>query len=135
MLTTPNKSDQALQRALEELTRLRRFAGAPTDFWPAFMAAAGTLISASRGLLILREPNQPDRLKKLSDWAGNGHADRSTLTFNRAIAEIVEQTVQLGAALLPLESGGTPGTKAFAVSVNLPLPGAGEKCIAAFLLP
>jgi multidrug resistance efflux pump len=99
------------------------------------MAAAGTLISASRGLLILREPNQPDRLKKLSDWAGNGHADRSTLTFNRAITEIVERTIQSGAALLPLENGATPHTKAFAVAVNLPLPGASEKCVAAFLLP
>jgi hypothetical protein len=60
------------------------------------------LISASRGLLVLRDPNQSDRLKKLRDWSANGHADRSTLAFNRAITEIVERTVELGAALLPL---------------------------------
>ncbi|MCI0534726.1 MAG: efflux RND transporter periplasmic adaptor subunit [Verrucomicrobiales bacterium] len=135
MPITPIQADQTLQQALAELTRLRWFAGPPTEFWPAFMAAVGTLISASRGLLILRDPNQPDRLKKLSDWAGNGHADRSTLAFNRAVTEIVELTVQFGAALLPLEGGATPGTKAFAVAVNLPLPGAAEKCVAAFLLP
>ena len=84
------RHDQALQQALAELSRLRRFAGAPAEFWPAYMAAAGTLVSASRGLLILRDSAQPDRLKKLSEWSGNGHADRSMLTFNRAMAEIVD---------------------------------------------
>jgi multidrug resistance efflux pump len=134
MLTTPSHSE-VLQQALAELSRLRRFTGAPTEFWPAFMAAVGTLISASRGLLILRDPAQPDRLKKLSEWSCNGHADRATLSFNRAIGEIVQRAVDLGTALVPLESSATPGKKAFAAAVHLPLPGATEKCVAAFLLP
>ena len=60
------KQQSQLRTALDELSRLRRFNGPPAQFWPAFMAAAGNLAGACHGLLILRDPAHPDRLKKLS---------------------------------------------------------------------
>ena len=91
-------------------------------------------MSASRGMLILRDPTQPDRLKKLTDWAAAGHADRSALTYARVISEIVESAISGGSALIPLENTTGP-EKAFAAAVNIALPGGNEKCVAAFLLP
>jgi RND family efflux transporter MFP subunit len=135
MLTGTPLSDDVFRQSLAELSRLRRFNGPPAGFWPSFVGAAGNLIGASRGLLILRDPNHPDRLKKLSDWSGNGHTDRMTLSFNRSLPSIANLCAEKGVALNALESGPSPDTKAFVVGVNLPLSGASEQCIAVFLLP
>jgi hypothetical protein len=124
----------ALDDALREIERLRRFNGTPAEFWPAYLAATGTLAEASRGILILRDSNQPERLKKITDWSANGHADRSTLAFNRGIPQLAEEAVAKGSAIQILEQAPNPGTHHCAVGVLIPLPPAMEKCIAAFLL-
>ena len=134
MLAHEGKGNPALRQAVEELARLRRFAGAPAEFWPAFMGAAGNLIGACRGLLILRNPAEPDRLKKLSDWSSNGHADRAIMTFTRMAAEIAQRCAEDQSFLRAIENGPTPATKHFAVALTLPLPAGNEACIAAFLL-
>jgi multidrug resistance efflux pump len=134
MLAQDDKGSPTFRDALEELGRLRRFAGPPAEFWPAFMAAAGRLIGACRGLLILRDPAAPDRLKKLSDWSANGHADRAVLNFTNLAAEIAHQCARDQSFLKAIENGPTPSTKHYAVAVILPLAGATETCIAAFLL-
>src|SRR5512146_3298110 len=134
MLAHESKETPALRQALDELARLRRFSGPPAEFWPAFMAAAGNLIGACRGMLILRDPAQPDRLKKLSDWSSNGHADRAVITFTRMVGEIAQQCAADGVYLRAIENGPTPESKHFALALVIPLPAGAEACIAAFLL-
>src|SRR6476620_293397 len=126
------ESNAALRNALDELARLRRFTGPPVEFWPAFMAAAGNLVGAARGLLILRDPAQPDRLKKLSDWSANGHADRAVMTFTRLAAEIAQRCAAEQTYINAIEPGPTPEIKHFAVALIIPLPSGTETCIAAF---
>jgi hypothetical protein len=108
MLTNENQQKAALDTALREIERLRRFNGTPAEFWPAFLAATGTLADASRGLLILRDSNQPERLKKITDWSANGHADRSTLAFNRGIPQLAEEAVAKGSTIQILEQAPNP---------------------------
>lgn len=134
MLANESKDAPSLRRALDELARLRRFNGPPAEFWPAFMAAAGDLTGACRGILILRDPNQPDRLKKLSDWSSNGHADRAVVTFTRMAAEIAQRCAEDHSYLRAIENGPTPETRHFALGLTIPIPAAQETCIAAFLL-
>lgn len=134
MLAHESKDDPQLRNALEELGRLRRFSGPPAQFWPAFMAAAGQLIGACRGLLILRDPAQPDRLKKLTDWSSNGHADRAVVTFTRLAPEIAQKCAEQQQFLQAIENGPSSGTKHFALAQTIPLPSGNETCIAAFLL-
>src|SRR5437868_10443877 len=122
MLAHESKDSPGLRTTLDELARLRRFSGPPAEFWPAFMAAAGSLIGACRGLLILRDPAQPDRLKKLSDWTSNGHADRAVVTFTRMVSEIAQQCAQDKSYLRAIENGPTPETHHFAVALTVPLP-------------
>src|ERR1051325_3817822 len=121
MLAHETNEGAGLRQALDELARLRRFAGPPAEFWPAFMAAAGGLVGACRGLLILRDPAQPDRLKKLSDWSANGHADRAFLTFTRIAAEIAHKCAQENRFIGVVENGPTPETRHHAVALTLPL--------------
>lgn len=134
MLAHDSKEGLTLRNALDELARLRRFAGPPAQFWPAFMAAAGGLTGACRGMLILRDPAQPDRLKKLSDWSANGHADRAILTFNRIVSEIAEHCASDRLFIRAIENGPTADIKHFALACAIPLPAATETCIAAFVL-
>jgi RND family efflux transporter MFP subunit len=134
MLAHETNEGPSLRQALDELARLRRFSGPPAEFWPAFMAAAGRLIGACRGLLILRDPAQPDRLKKLSDWSANGHADRAVITFTRLAPELAERCAQERTFLRAIENGPTPEIKDFALAIVVPLPGTAETCIAAFLV-
>ncbi|MFO1500743.1 MAG: GAF domain-containing protein [Verrucomicrobiota bacterium] len=129
-----NESNSTLRDALDELSRLRRFTGPPAQFWPAFMAAAGNLIGACRGLLILRDPTQPDRLKKLSDWSSNGHADRVIVAFTRLVAEIAQRCAEERTFLRALENASAPGRQHYALALTIPLTGATEACIAAFVL-
>src|SRR5437868_9296556 len=116
MLAHESKDSPGLRTTLDELARLRRFSGPPAEFWPAFMAAAGNLMGACRGLLILRDPAQPDRLKKLSDWSANGHADRAVITFTQLAAEIAQRCAESRTFLRVIENGPTPDTKHFAVA-------------------
>lgn len=134
MLAHDDKTRSGLSSALEELSRLRRFAGPPAEFWPAFIAAAGQLIGACRGLLILRDSAQPDRLKKLTDWAANGHADRAVLTFTRMAAEIAQACAEEQSVLRAVEAGTTPGAQHYALALTLPVASGNETCIAAFFV-
>lgn len=134
MLAHETKDQGRTRAALDELARLRRFTGPPAQFWPAFMAAAGQIIGACRGLLILRDPAEPERLKKLSDWSSNGHADRAIVTFTRMAADIAQRCAERQTYLEAIENGPTPNTKHFAVALTIPLPSGNETCIAAFLL-
>jgi hypothetical protein len=121
-------------QVFEDLARLRRFGGPPAEFWPAYLGVLGNLIGACRGLLILRDSAQPDRLKKISDWSSNGHADRAILTFTRMASEIAHRCAHEQTLIQPLERGSSPETQHFAVALTVPIGGGNETCIAAFVL-
>ena len=80
---------ERVSRSLEEVSRLRRFSGTPPEFWPAFVSAAAGIAGAEKGILILKDPKD-NGWKKLSEWSQAGHADRTTLTFNRHLIQIGE---------------------------------------------
>ncbi|MEK7685427.1 MAG: HlyD family efflux transporter periplasmic adaptor subunit [Verrucomicrobiota bacterium] len=134
MVTEPIKPEETINRSLADLGRLRRFTGSPSEFWPTFLAAAATLAQATKGALILRDPNQPETWKKLGDWSSNGHADRSIVTFTRALGEIAERCSKEGNFVQVIENSATPTLKHFAVAVRLQLNKPEELCVAAFLL-
>src|SRR4051812_26133485 len=99
-----------LERGLDEIARLRRFSGPPAEFWPAFIAAASAVAAAERGLLILKD-NKENNWKKLSEWAQNGHADRTVLSFNRHLIEIAQRAAESGTVITPIEQTATPDLK------------------------
>lgn len=130
---TPSLTAENRDRAIETLVSLRRFTGAPGEFWPAFVSAAARLVGASRGILILRDAAQPERLRKLSEWTASGHASRSVLVFNRYLPELTAECVRSGQAVQVLEETAAEGSPV-AVGVTLMFQGTTDKCVAAFLL-
>lgn len=127
-------SDGPLALALAEIARLRRFPGSPTEFWPAFLAAAAALSGAAKAVLILKDPNPPNAWKKLGEWTGGSHADRVVLNFTRQLADIAENCARLGGLILPIEDSAQPGLKRFAVATQLQMDRPQDVCIAAFLV-
>jgi len=134
MPTTPSGAGAELEAALAELSRLRRFPGPPAELWPALAAALSQLAGANRGLLILGQVSQPERLRKLAEWTAPGHADRATLAFNRALPSLVERTIIQGPGCEELETGLMPDTRHFALAINLQFHGGDERCVGTFLL-
>ncbi len=51
----------------KRITQIRRFTGAPSEFWPAFLEEAARLVEADMGLLLLRQENN-EGWRKLSLW-------------------------------------------------------------------
>jgi multidrug resistance efflux pump len=134
MTTRPLAQETAVNQALAELLRLRRFTGPPAEFWSGFLAAASSLVGACRGVLILRDSKQPEQWKKLGDWTDNGHADRSTLTFTRQLTEIADRCAQGKNLIVPLDVAAAPSTKNFALAIRLQLFNSEQVCIAVFLV-
>jgi multidrug efflux pump subunit AcrA (membrane-fusion protein) len=134
MASNPAIPDAEPTGGLKELARLRRFEGPPAQFWPAFIAAAGSLTGAHKAALIVRDKSQPPSWKKLGEWAPPGHADRSVTDFVRLLPEIGEQALEAGALARPLGMPGTPNASHYVISARLPLLQSTEVCIAAFLL-
>lgn len=134
MLSNSNRTGQDLESALSEVRRLHRFTGPPNEFWPAFLAATGALIQASRGLLIARDPGQPERLKKFGDWSNNGHASRPMQAFNLILPQLTEKCLRDGNLKQALDDGLQNSPQHFALAIGLPLQGSKENCVAAFLL-
>lgn len=121
--------------SLAEIARLRRFSGAPAEFWPAYLSAAAGLLGASRGILILKDHRPDGTWKKLSEWSHNGQPDRLALAFNRQLIEIGETVQKDGTALVPLEAASAAEARHFAAAVRLVLNRPEETCVGAFLLP
>jgi len=121
-------------RGLNEVSRLRKFSGTPAEFWPAFISAAGDLIGADRGILILKDQKESN-WKKLSEWSNNGHADRTFLTFNRHLIDVGERTARDGNCAVSIEQTATADLRHYALGVKLALNRPEDVCIAAFLLP
>src|SRR5687768_262611 len=117
-----------------ELARLRNFTGKPAEFWPAFLATAGALIGARRGVLVLQEPGQPNQWKKLGDWTDNGHADRATVAFNQALLSIAERCAQEGGLVQRIEGATVAGGNNVAVATRLELLQADHIAVAVFLV-
>jgi hypothetical protein len=125
--------DEKISRGLDDVARLRRFGGSPAEFWPAFVSAAGGVLDAERGVLIVQEQKESN-WKKLSEWSQNGPADRAVLTFTKRLVEIGRLASEQGSALLAIEPTGTEDLKHFALAVKLALSRAEENCVAVFLL-
>ncbi len=121
-----------LESVLSDLTRLRRFPGPPAEFWPTLVADLGRLAGAARGVLLLAGAAPTDGLRKLGEWSANGHAEPAA--FSRCLPALVAECVRQAQGRQTLENGRVPGTKNFAVGVNLRFAAGATPCVAAFLL-
>src|SRR5262245_26057898 len=76
MEANPDAVSRDLTQALDEVSALRQFVGAPKEFWPRFLAAAGKLASADSMIVLLGQSGRTPRWSKLAEWNAGGGPSR-----------------------------------------------------------
>lgn len=120
---------------LEEASRLRRFTGTPSEFWPSLVSVMARLVGASRGLLIVGQAALPDKLRKLSDWTLPGYSDPALVPFIKGAPALAVKALETGRSLEQLGTGLLPETSHMAVGIRLQFQGGTDGCVAVFLIP
>ncbi len=117
----PSGLNERFTRAQSELAGLRQFPGAPKDFWPRFLSCAAGLAGADRIILLLRDPADPARWKKLGEWSANRGATRAHQALAAQAEALAIRAAESGTLVEPLEPGSAaaPGQHAFAVRLNV----------------
>ena len=113
---------EGLKRVTGDFVELRRFPGAPKDFWPRLVTAAARLSGADRIVLLLGKPGQTPRWTKIGDTSQAGN----TVVIR---AELTEQFEKAAACCL---SDGTfcgPTQDGFLIAVRLRLASAADEVV------
>jgi hypothetical protein len=133
-MATPNPAAEPVDfgAMLADVRRLRKFQGAPNEFWPSLVTALSRLASANRGIILRKDPRNPGQWLKLGEWSTEGHADRVVGSYLRCLPELAELCLVEGRGLLPLDTP-VPGVRHFAFGVALHFQDETQQCIAAFL--
>ncbi|MHB8519225.1 MAG: HlyD family efflux transporter periplasmic adaptor subunit [Limisphaerales bacterium] len=134
MATDRSDPAEAARAALAELARLRRFTGPPAEFWPAFLAAAASLVGARQAVLLLRSAAAPADWKKLGQWSADGPADRFAVAFGKQLAELAGRCAEHGGFVQPVEGASGANARHFSLVAGLQLPKPDDTCVVAFLL-
>ncbi|MGO8765097.1 MAG: efflux RND transporter periplasmic adaptor subunit [Limisphaerales bacterium] len=82
--------------ALEELSALRQFSGAPRDFWPRFLAAAAKLAAADAAVLLLGQPGKEPRWVAIGNWDCGAGLSKSRSQFTSQLQPIAERCLNGG---------------------------------------
>ena len=133
MALQPESGGEDLGKALADLAELRRFTGAPKEFWPRLLAALAVLAGASKATLLLKDAAS-GRWKTIGDWAENNSASRLVQTFIGQLDSLAAASETSGDALVPLEGASSGRASAhFALVIKQRLL-TNQSCLAAFLL-
>ncbi len=113
--------DGDFSRAIAELTALRRFAGAPKEFWPRFLAAAAQLAAADAAVLLLGRPDQQPRWSKIGEWDAGTGLSRTKTQFTSQLENMAERCLDSGS--FAEAATGAPGVFTIAMRLTLAQPG------------
>ncbi len=127
-------TETSIEPAVEELANLRQFTGQASEFWPALLGGMARLARAHRGVLVRRDPAQPERLLKVVEWSDNTNAHRTVSDFNRSLPDLANTCLRDKSLLQPIETTRLSGSGHFAVGVNLHFAGDREQCAALLLM-
>ena len=120
---------EGMAQALTELAELRRFAGAPKEFWPRLLAALAVISGASKATMLLKEGD--GRWKMIGEWSGNDGPSRLGSIYTSQLEQLAGACEADGNALNSLD--GSRGSAHFALGVRQQLL-TNQVCVAAFLL-
>lgn len=84
----------SFQRAADELAALRQFPGAPRDFWPRFLSAAGRLAEADIIVLLAGHPGKTPRWTKLGEWTESTAPSRVRTRFTSRLEQTAERCLR-----------------------------------------
>ncbi|HXE42290.1 MAG TPA: hypothetical protein VN516_04625, partial [Candidatus Baltobacteraceae bacterium] len=82
--------------AMDELSALRQFSGAPRDFWPRFLNAAAKLAAADIAVLLLGAPGKVPRWTKIGDYDSGSGLSKVRTQFTSQLEQIAERNLTGG---------------------------------------
>ena len=120
----------------EQAAALRRFAGPPTEFWPAFLGLAGRVAEAARVVLIRSDPADGGRWKQMAEWSAPNATAAGLALFRNALLALSDDCARNGVAkrLLPPEAKVAP-PQPLGLAVRLVTIGAKETSLIALFIP
>jgi len=117
----------AFQRASDELAALRRFPGAPREFWPRFLAAAASVATADITVLLAGHPGRTPRWTKLGEWAESTAPSRVRTAFTSRLEQTAERCLRENSFLEPTDAA----AGSFTLAVRLKMPRAEDEVLLA----
>lgn len=132
MSTERGIANDELAKALIELTELRRFPGAPGEFWPRLLAALASVSGASRATMLLKDSNVAT-WKIIGNWSSTGGPSQLSSVFAGRLEAIASTSDTNGQSLISLDDAAPRSAAHFALGMKLQLA-TGQSCVAALLL-
>src|SRR5260221_8782672 len=86
-----------------ELAELRRWSGAPREFWPHFLASVGKLANARKVSLLFKDASEPPRWQSIQEWSSNTGSTRAASQFVVQLADIAERCAAGNGQIIPQE--------------------------------
>jgi len=117
-------------RALDELTGLRQFPGAPKEFWPRFLGAVARLASADCMVLLLGHPGKTPRWTKIGEWTESPNPSRVRTSFFSQLEPIAERCLRDNSFVEQTDAA----SGSFTIAIRLKLARAEDEVILAGLL-
>ena len=133
MPSEPTFHSEEMSRAFRELSELRRFDGAPKDFWPRLIASLGAVAGASQGVLLVREHKPDSPWMLLSEWPASVGSTRITQSFRESLQTLAQTALAQGQMVQALDPQSPRSSGHYALAVRLTLQG-DRGCVAVLLL-
>lgn len=129
-----HEENQGYNEVSQELSQLRTFTGLPKEFWPAYVVSLARLSEATRVVILVRDPNDKSKWKKIGDWSANVGPSRYLVSFTRQLEELANRSVEQGGFIDLVEDSASRNSTPYLLSHRLKLLRDEEVCVAAFLL-
>ncbi len=123
-----------VNQAQEDLSNLRSFTGAASEFWRRFLDASSRLVESRRGVLILKKSDAPEQLRKIGEWPQKADGTPLVVEFTRLWPSIAGACESSGKHIQSLGASDPEGLRHFAIAIKLKLDQEQDTCVAAFLL-
>jgi multidrug resistance efflux pump len=131
MPTELPSSNPSLERALHEISELRRWTGPAKEFWPRLLLAFAGLTNATKAVILLQDSTQPGKWKRIGDWSSNQGPAQPLVDFTAKLEQIAQQCLAEGDLATPLRDR---RDGQYAAACRLKLQRADDVCMALLLL-
>ena len=122
-------------KALRKLEQLRRFTGAPANFWQGLLEAMALISGARIGVLVRKTAAEPNTWRRMAVWPAAETPDSATQPFVRDLENIANACVQQECTVRFLNGTPDPLAADCAIGVQLESESPQEWWVAAFFLP
>ena len=115
--------------------QLRRFEGAPAQFWPALLEATGCLTGAQFAVLLRKSGDTSKPWQRIGLWPAESASSLNVQSFLRLATQLADAAVENEAAVSPLNGAIHPNSTNYGLALKLEIEAAQESVVAVFYVP